>query len=103
VIGVQGTDLDTVTRYAQHAEKLGADAIVSLPPTGVSDDKAILAYYQKVGSITSLPFFAQAVGNISVDLLVEMFKTIPLFVMLRTKPATHSSASENCARGPTTS
>ena len=79
VIGVQGTDLDTVTRYAQHAEKLGADAIVSLPPTGVSDDKAILAYYQKVGSITSLPFFAQAVGNISVDLLVEMFKTIPSF------------------------
>jgi len=31
VIGVQGSDLDTVTRYAQHAEKLGADAIVSLP------------------------------------------------------------------------
>jgi len=79
VIGVQGTDLDTVTQYAQHAEKLGADAIISLPPTGVSDEKAILAYYQKVGSITSLPFFAQAVGNISVDLLVEMFKTIPTF------------------------
>jgi dihydrodipicolinate synthase/N-acetylneuraminate lyase len=79
VIGVQGSDLDAVTRYAQQAEKLGADAIVSLPPTGVSDEKAILAYYQKVGSITSLPFFAQAVGNFSVDLMVEMFKTIPTF------------------------
>jgi 4-hydroxy-tetrahydrodipicolinate synthase len=79
VIGVQGTDLDTVTRYAQQAEKLGADAIVSLPPTGVSDEKAILAYYQKVGGITKLPFFAQAVGNMSVDLLLEMFKTIPTF------------------------
>ena len=79
VIGVQGSDLDTVTRYARQAEKLGADAIVSLPPTGVSDEKAILAYYQKVGSLTKLPFFAQAVGNMSVDLLVEMFKTIPTF------------------------
>jgi len=45
----------------------------------VSDEKAILAYYQKVGKITDLPFFAQAVGNMSVDLLVEMFKTIPSF------------------------
>ena len=79
VIGVQGSDLDTVTRYALQAEKLGADGIVSLPPTGVTDEKEILAYYQKVGRITSLPFFAQAVGNISVDLLVEMFKTIPTF------------------------
>jgi 4-hydroxy-tetrahydrodipicolinate synthase len=79
VIGVQGSDLDTVTRYAKQAERLGADAIVSLPPTNPSDDKAILAYYQQVGRITSLPFFAQAVGNFSVDLLVEMFKTIPSF------------------------
>src|ERR1017187_8902535 len=31
VIGVKGADIDTVTRSAQHAEKLGADAIVSLP------------------------------------------------------------------------
>ena len=27
--------------------------------------------------MTALPLFAQAVGNMSVDLLVEMFKTIP--------------------------
>ncbi|HXB68018.1 MAG TPA: dihydrodipicolinate synthase family protein [Candidatus Acidoferrales bacterium] len=79
VIGVQGPDVDTVTRYAKHAEKLGADAIISLPPTNASDDKAVLAYYQEVGSITGLPFFAQAVGNFSVDLLVQMYKTIPTF------------------------
>jgi 4-hydroxy-tetrahydrodipicolinate synthase len=79
VIGVQGSDLDTVTRYARQAEKLGADGIISLPPAGASDDKAILAYYQKVGSLTNLPFFAQAVGNFSVDVLVEMYKTIPTF------------------------
>jgi dihydrodipicolinate synthase/N-acetylneuraminate lyase len=77
VIGVQGMDIETVSRYAKHAEKLGADAIISLPPTGATDDKAVLAYYQQVGRMTPLPLFAQAVGNFSVDLLVEMFKTIP--------------------------
>jgi dihydrodipicolinate synthase/N-acetylneuraminate lyase len=77
VIGVQSADASAVPRYAKQAEKLGADAIVSLPPTGVTDDKSVLAYYQEVGKMTSLPLFAQAVGAMSVDLLVEMFKTIP--------------------------
>jgi dihydrodipicolinate synthase/N-acetylneuraminate lyase len=77
VIGVQSTDPDAVVRYVKEAEKLGADAIVSLPPTGVTDEKALLAYYQRIGALTSLPLFAQSVGNMSVDLLVEMFRTIP--------------------------
>jgi 2-keto-3-deoxy-L-arabinonate dehydratase len=77
VIGVQSPDLEAVTRYAKQAEKLGADAIVSLPPAGVTDEKALLAYYQQVGRLTALPLFAQSIGTMSVDLLVEMFKTIP--------------------------
>lgn len=77
VIGVQSNDSSAVSRYAQQAEKLGADAIISLPPTGVSDEKALLAYYQEVGKMTNLPLFTQAVGPVSVDLLVEMYKTIP--------------------------
>jgi len=77
VIGVQSSDPAAVSRYAKQAEKLGADAIISLPPPGVTDDKAVLAYYQEVGRMTNLPLFAQAVGAMSVELLVEMFKTIP--------------------------
>ncbi|HYW44990.1 MAG TPA: dihydrodipicolinate synthase family protein [Bryobacteraceae bacterium] len=77
VIGVQSPDPEAVTRYARQAEKLGADAIISLPPPGVTDEKALLAYYQHVGNLTGLPLFAQSIGNMSVDLLVEMFKTIP--------------------------
>lgn len=77
VIGVQSPDPEAVTRYARQAEKLGADAIVSLPPAPVTDEKALLAYYQQVGRLTSLPLFAQSTGTMSVDLLVEMFKTIP--------------------------
>jgi 4-hydroxy-tetrahydrodipicolinate synthase len=76
VIGVQSSDPAAVSRYARQAEKLGADAIISLPPPGVTDEKAVLSYYQEVGKMTGLPLFAQAVGAMSVDLLVEMFKTI---------------------------
>ena len=77
VIGVQSADPAAVSRYAKQAEKLGADAIISLPPPGITDEKAVLAYYQEVGRLTGLPLFAQAVGAMSVDLLIEMFKTIP--------------------------
>ena len=79
VIGVQGPDLATVTRYSKLATRLGADAIISLPPNGVTDEKALLDYYQKVGATTDLPMFAQFVGAMSVQLLVEMFRTIPNF------------------------
>ena len=77
VIGVQSADPAPVTRYSKLATRLGADAIISLPPSGVTDEKALLDYYQTVGRTTELPMFAQFVGNMSVDLLVEMFRTIP--------------------------
>jgi dihydrodipicolinate synthase/N-acetylneuraminate lyase len=77
VIGVQGADMGAVTRYAQQAAKLGADAIVSLPPANVTDEKVLLDYYQQLGKVTDLPLFVQSTGKMSVDLIVEMFKTIP--------------------------
>lgn len=79
VIGVQAPDMAAIMRYAKHAEKLGADGIISLPPSGMSDEKALLDFYQQVGRATPLPLFAQATGSMSVDLLIEMYKTIPMF------------------------
>lgn len=79
VIGVQSPDMAATTRYIKVAEKLGADAIISLPPSGVTDENSLLTFYQQVGKTTELPMFAQSTGTMSVDLLVEMFKTIPNF------------------------
>jgi dihydrodipicolinate synthase/N-acetylneuraminate lyase len=80
VIGVQSkTDVKEAERYAKQAEKLGADAIICIPPEGVKHPTELLSYYQRVGNSTSLPFFAQAVGDFSVDLLVDMFNKIPTF------------------------
>ena len=77
VLGVQAPDTATAVRYAKHAEKAGADAIISLPPGGAKDHAAILDYYRQIGNATPLPLFVQAVGDMSVELLLEMYRAIP--------------------------
>jgi dihydrodipicolinate synthase/N-acetylneuraminate lyase len=76
VIGVQAPAIATAVRYAKHAEKAGADALISLPPAG-ADSAHLLEYYKTVGSATSLPLFAQAVGDVSVDQLMAWHKAVP--------------------------
>lgn len=78
VIGVQtqGDDLPGAIAFAKHAATHGADAICSLPPQK-ADDAAVMAYYKAIGSATELPLFVQTIGNMSVDLIVEMYRTIP--------------------------
>jgi 4-hydroxy-tetrahydrodipicolinate synthase len=77
VIGVQtqNNDLPGAIAFAQHAARNGADAICSLPPKG--DDAAMLSYYKAIGNATDLPLFVQTIGDMSVDLIVEMFRSIP--------------------------
>ena len=81
VIGVQSrtADFKETERYAVQAEKLGADAVICIAPPGVTAPADLLAYYQQLGKATSLPLFAQTGGDFSVDLIVEMFDTIPTF------------------------
>jgi dihydrodipicolinate synthase/N-acetylneuraminate lyase len=76
VIGVQAPDTATAVRYAKHAEKAGADALISLPPAG-ADARAMVEYYKTIGGASSLPLFAQAVGDFSVDQLIAMYKAVP--------------------------
>ena len=79
VIGVQASDMAATERYAKHAEKLGADALISLPPPGVTDEPTLLDFYTRVGRMTALPLFAQSTGSMSVELLTRMYQTIPTF------------------------
>jgi dihydrodipicolinate synthase/N-acetylneuraminate lyase len=77
VIGVQtqNDDLPGAIAFAKHAAQHGADAICSLPPKG--DDGAMLSYYKAIGSATDLPLFVQTIGDMSVELIVAMFRSIP--------------------------
>jgi dihydrodipicolinate synthase/N-acetylneuraminate lyase len=81
VIGVQSktADFKESERYATQAAKLGADAIICIAPPGVAPGPDLLAFYQKLGKVTPLPLFVQTGGDFSVDLVVEMFDTIPTF------------------------
>jgi 4-hydroxy-tetrahydrodipicolinate synthase len=83
VIGVQGPNVAAAVRYAKHAEKVGANAIISLPPSDQNDPKTLLEYYKEVGSATELPLFVQAVGTLSVDLILEMYRNIPTLRYLK--------------------
>lgn len=77
-IGVQtqGSDLEGALKYAKHAAAHGADAIVSLPPEKAGGQAAI-EYYKALGAATELSLIVQTQGEMSVDLVVEMFKQIP--------------------------
>jgi dihydrodipicolinate synthase/N-acetylneuraminate lyase len=79
VIGVQSrtADFNETERYARQAEKLGADAVICIPPPAITAPSELLAYYQRLGKATSLPLFVQTGGDFSVDLVVEMFNSIP--------------------------
>ena len=84
MIGVQNVeaDVETSVRYAKSAATRGADAIISLPPRGKSDVQ-IIDHYNAVGAATSLPLIAQAVGSISMELLVTLFREVPTLKALK--------------------
>ncbi len=77
VIGVQAADGAAASKYAQHAAKVGADAVIALPPGGRADAKNLLEYYKLIGAATSLPLFAQAVGSLTVDQVVALHRAVP--------------------------
>jgi 4-hydroxy-tetrahydrodipicolinate synthase len=83
VIGVQtqGNDLPNAIAFAKHAAKSGADAICSLPPEG--GNAAMLEYYKAIGAATDLPLFVQTIGEMPVDLIVEMYKAIPTMKVVK--------------------
>ena len=78
VIGVQtqGADLAGALKYARHAAKTGADAIISLPPAK-ADDRGMIEYYRAIGAAGELPLIVQSQGGMSVDLVVNLFHEVP--------------------------
>ncbi|MFN7996582.1 MAG: dihydrodipicolinate synthase family protein [Bryobacteraceae bacterium] len=77
VIGVQSTDLASTLRYARHAQKHGADAIICIPPVGQSNPEAMIEWYRELGKATALPLIVQSTGDMSVELIARMSREIP--------------------------
>ena len=81
VIGVQAADTGTAVRYAEHAQAIGPDAVIALPPRKGAqrqfDLEAVAAYYRAVAEAAGLPMFMQAIGNMGVDFVARMVREIP--------------------------
>jgi dihydrodipicolinate synthase/N-acetylneuraminate lyase len=77
VIGAQALSTPLAVRYAKHAEKCGADAVIALPPPKAEDENVLLEYYSSIGKSIELPLIVQAVGNMSVDSIVRLANAIP--------------------------
>ena len=76
VIGVQAADIDTAVKYARHAQRIGADAIVAIPFEGGKDESRQPEYYSAIGAACTKPLIVQTIGNMSVDLVLRMAKQI---------------------------
>jgi 4-hydroxy-tetrahydrodipicolinate synthase len=77
VFGVQAADLGTSLKLAKHAAEVGADGIISLPPSENLTPQQMLDYYKAIGAATRLPLFVQAVGDMDINLVMAMYKAIP--------------------------
>jgi 4-hydroxy-tetrahydrodipicolinate synthase len=77
VIGVQANDTETAVKYARHAEKIGADAIIAIPLNQGKDELKQMEYYSAIGEACSRPLIIQTVGQMSVDLVLRMAEKIP--------------------------
>jgi dihydrodipicolinate synthase/N-acetylneuraminate lyase len=77
VIGVQADNATAAAAFARHAERIGADAIIAIPPSTRDDHTALLDYYQTIGAASRLPLFVQSIGDMSVDLLLRLSKVVP--------------------------
>ena len=81
VLGVQAEDAAAAVRYAKHADKLGPDAIIALPPRKGEQNEFDLAavkdYYRAIAKACDRPLFIQAIGNISVEFIVDLMRDAP--------------------------
>ncbi|MDQ3654730.1 MAG: dihydrodipicolinate synthase family protein, partial [Chloroflexota bacterium] len=60
VVGVSSGSAEASVMFTRHANEIGADAVIALPPTGPAAPlSAIRTYYQKLSETTSLPIFIQ--------------------------------------------
>lgn len=59
VIGVAAATAEIAARFAAHAREIGADAVIALPPRGVTDLGVIFNYYRRISDAARMPVFIQ--------------------------------------------
>lgn len=84
VLGVQAADTEGMLEYARHAEELGPDAMIAIPPTKAKSLDDYREYYRALCRTTKRPVFIQTSGGArdvepTVEFIVELAKELPNF------------------------
>ena len=98
IIGVQSTNYWKVAlKFAKHAESIGADGIISLPPFMSNPTvEASVQYYENLAKTVDIPVFIQNSGGrwgstMPTDMVVELGSKFPqtFYVKEEGDPVTH--------------
>ena len=82
VVGTAGVNARDAVELSRHAEEIGADGVVAMPPFATHLPPAhIPSYYRRIAEATSLPIVVQnqagLTGNaMSADLIVQMAREV---------------------------
>lgn len=84
VLGVQGDDTESMLAYARHAESLGPDAMIAMPPKKAKSLSEYREYYTELCKVTSRPVFIQTSAGApdiepTIELIVELGAKYPNF------------------------
>lgn len=89
LIGVHGVNKFEAMEYARHAEKIGADGLHALGPTGGPSDQDIMEdYFASIASVSKLPMCIQVnSGTMTTDFLLRMAEKLPTVRILKLENA----------------
>ncbi len=84
VLGVQGPNTAAALEYVRHAETLGPDALIAIPPTEAKTLDDFREYYRAIARAASRPLFMQTTGGAKgiapvVEFMLELARDLPNF------------------------
>jgi dihydrodipicolinate synthase/N-acetylneuraminate lyase len=84
VLGVQGDDTAEMLEYAAHAEKVGPDAMIAIPPKKAKSVDDYRDYFRALCKLTKRPVFIQTSGGApnlppSTEMMIELAREFPNF------------------------
>lgn len=85
-LGVQGKDTEEMLAFAEHAEKLEPEAIISRPPDSGKTEEDLRQYWRALASVATRPVILQTTGGVaykgpvpSPKLMIELASEFPHF------------------------
>lgn len=94
VAGVAAQNTPIAVEHARHAARVGADAVIALPPyTAPASEKEMVAYYQAISDAAEMPVFIQhSFPGMSPAFMARLLREIEhvQYVKEETRPSGHS-------------